>query len=672
MICGLSPVSLAAGAFTDVPAGSTYAQAVQTLQDRGLMGGRGAGQFAPSAPITLAELVTVLGRIASADPTERDLPQGIQADGWSGGYMAWAADNHLVSLDRIGQYDALSMPELDGILSAFCSMQGRNRVNASAAGSQVTRGEAAVALAQLVGYPAPESISLESVFLPAGELVGYREGSVYNFKGIPYATAERFQSPEPVTAYDGGRKMALAFGPVSPQNATRNGTASVNGVEILTPSNDTADMVANETCQYLNVWTDDLTANKPVVVFFHGGGYSSGASSELSTYTGEYFAGVEDAVFVSVNHRPNVLGFLDLSEYGEAYERSTVAGLEDCVCALQWVHDNIAQFGGDPNNVTIVGQSGGGGKVNALACMPETAELFDKVVCMSGMYTFSDAASTRAATQRLVESLGLSEDEVIPTLTSMTYDELSAACSAAGIGGSPSYGNSLFPAPLLNEDGTLNEYAARRQWMIGTVYGDHSGSNGPALQRGQEDRYLPDISDEEAMERLTERYGDNAQELARLWQAAYPGHQLAEALFINTTDSWGRGRLISATDYGEPLLKTFSDNGVDVYNYLVAYRMPLFGGVTMAHTTDMGFWFYTLDEVDYMVRGDEANACRVSRQMADALAAFAATGDPSTPSLEWTPYTNASHDTMVFDVNSECKTAYDEAFENLLLASLPD
>lgn len=344
------------------------------------------------------------------------------------------------------------------------------------------------------------AITMESVFLPAGELVGFREDGVYNFKGIPYATAERFQSPDPVTEYDGGKKMALAFGPVSPQNATRNGTATVSGVEILTPSNGTADMVANETCQYLNVWTDNLEASKPVIVFFHGGGYSSGASSELSTYTGKYFAGIEDAVFVSVNHRLNVLGFLDLSEYGEEYERSAVAGLEDCVCALQWVHDNIASFGGDPTRVTIIGQSGGGGKVNALACMPETENLFNGVVCMSGMYTFSDSETTRAATRTLVENLGLTEEEVIPTLSAMTYDELSAACSAVGINGSPSYGNSLFPAPLLVEDGKLNEYAAKRNWMIGCVYGDHSGSNGPSLQRGvtEPSRYLPGISDEEA------------------------------------------------------------------------------------------------------------------------------------------------------------------------------
>lgn len=516
------------------------------------------------------------------------------------------------------------------------------------------------------------AITLESVFLPAGELVGFREDGVYNFKGIPYATAERFQSPVPVTAYEGGKKMALAFGPVAPQSLTRNGTASVNGVEILTPSCGTADMVANETCQYLNVWTDELTASKPVVVFIHGGGYSSGASSELATYTGKYFAGIEDAVFVSINHRLNVLGFLDLSEYGEEYERSAVAGFEDCVCALQWVHDNIASFGGDPTRVTIVGQSGGGGKVNALACMPATENLFNGVVCMSGMYTFSDSATTRASTQKLVDYLGLSHDEVIPTLTAMTWDELSEACSAAGASASPSYGNSLFPAPLLDENGKLNEYAAQRNWMIGTVYGDHGGSNGPSLQRGvtEPSRYLPGITDEEAMARMKEKYGDNAEELVELWQKAYPGHQLAEALFINTTDYWGRGRLISTTKYGEPLLKTFSDNGVNVYNYLVAYRWPMFGGVTMAHTTDIGLWFYTLDEVDYMAKGDAANAYHVSREMADALANFAATGDPSTEELKWTPWTLDAHDTMVFDTNSECKTAYDEAFEDLLLKSL--
>ena len=571
--------------FNDV-SGDLLIEAVCRLYARYIINGTSLLTFGPDQALTRAELIAVLANVANADASTAAANfSDVSSDDWYAESAAWARQKGLIATTTFGGGSVVTQAEVNRIVDRFNAVCGTSIDPLIAPSGDMTRGDLALMLLPWARTASTAPITLQSVYLPAGELVGFKEDGVYNFKGIPYATAERFQSPVPVTEYPGGKKMALSFGEVSPQGGTL-ATSSVNGVELLTPSNGTADMVANETCQFLNVWTDNLYSSKPVVVFFHGGGYSSGASSELSTYTGKYFADVEDAVFVSVNHRLNVLGFLDLSEYGEEYERSAVAGLEDCVAALRWVHDNIAQFGGDPNNVTIVGQSGGGGKVNALACMPETADLFNKVVCQSGMYTFSNAASTRAATQRLVESLGLSEDEVISTLTSMTYDELSEACSAANIGGSPSYGNSLFPAPLFDEDGKLNQYAAQRKWMIGTVYGDHGGSNGPSLQRGVTDpsRYLPGITDAQAMERLTERYGNSAQRLAELYREAYPGHQLAEALFINTTTSWGRGRLVSTTNYGEPLLKTFSDNGVDVYNYVVAYRMPLLGGVTMCHT----------------------------------------------------------------------------------------
>lgn len=313
-----------------------------------------------------------------------------------------------------------------------------------------------------------EAITLETVELDAGNLVGYQENGIYNFKGIPYATAERFQDPVPVESYEGGTRMALAYGPVSPQSRTLSSTADPNVVEILTPSNGTADMVGNENCQYLNVWTDSLEGEKPVVVFFHGGGLSSGASSELSTYTGEYFAETEDAVFVSVNHRLNVLGYLDLSAYGDEYANSGMAGMRDCVCALQWVQDNIAQFGGDPDNVTIVGQSGGGHKVATLACMSDTADLFDKVVCLSGYYSYTPKENGLANTHLLVDYLGLSEDEVIPTLTEMSYEELYNASTEAGcVWDYLHYGDSTLEAPLFDENGQINQYAAQRQWISG-------------------------------------------------------------------------------------------------------------------------------------------------------------------------------------------------------------
>lgn len=512
-----------------------------------------------------------------------------------------------------------------------------------------------------------EAITMETVTLPAGDLVGIREDGVYSFKGIPYATAERFQAPVPVTAYEGGMHMALAYGPVAPQDRTLSATGSVNVVEIMTPSNGTADMVGNETCQYLNVWSSDLTAKKPVVVFFHGGGLSSGASSELSTYTGQYFAQTEDAVFVSVNHRLNVLGYLDLSEYGEEYALSANAGLQDCVCALEWVRDHIAQFGGDPDNVTIVGQSGGGHKVTALACMPETVGLFDKVVSISGYYDFQSQEESRANTQLLVDYLGLDRDEVIPTLTAMSYEDLYDAYSQAGCSFTyATYGNRMLESPLFDQDGNLNPYAARRTWIIGTTYGEGGASNGIYLTiANDQSRYLPGIDDAEAMQRLQEMYGADAERIAELYQQAYPGHALAEALFVNNNDVMiSREELIRKDD---GILTRMNEAGLEVYNYVVAYTMPYFGGITMAHTCDMPFWFNSLDTVRYMVKGDEENAYQVAQTMADALAAFAATGNPSTSTLEWMAYSSGEHNTMVFDTESMCKTAYDEELFDLML-----
>lgn len=517
------------------------------------------------------------------------------------------------------------------------------------------------------GSKEQEAITLETVKLSAGDLVGYKEGSVYNFKGIPYATSERFQDPVPVESYEGGTKMALAYGPVSPQSRTLSSTADVNVVEILTPSNGTADMVGNENCQYLNVWTDDLSAKKPVVVFFHGGGMSSGASSELSTYTGEYFAETEDAVFVSVNHRLNALGYLDLSEYGDEYANSGIAGLRDCVCALQWIQDNIENFGGDPENVTIVGQSGGGHKVSTLACMSDTVGLFDKVVSLSGYYDSSSKEDGLSNTQLLIEHLGLSEDEVISTLTSMSYEELYNATTEAGCSFDYAYyGNSTYENPLFDENGNMNEYAAQRKWMIGTVYGEGGGSNGILLTiSNDQDRNLANINDEEAMQRLMETFGENAEKIAELFKQAYPDHSLAEALFISRGSGMlNRAELISGDD---SLLNKFNNAGVDVYNYVAGYTMPFFGGVTMFHTGDMPFWFNSLDTVPYMVRGDEENAYRVAQEMADSLTAFATTGDPSTESLNWMPYSSEQHNTMLFDVNSECKEDLDQELYTLLL-----
>ena len=143
----------------------------------------------------------------------------------------------------------------------------------------------------------------------------------------------------------------------------------------------------DENCQYLNIWTGSLDpeAKKPVMVWLHGGGFFAGSSIEQVAYDGTNLCQTGDVVVVSLNHRLNILGYLNLSDYSEKYARSANAGTADMVEALRWIRDNIAQFGGDPDNVTLFGQSGGGMKVTVLMQTPEADGLFHKGIIQSGV-----------------------------------------------------------------------------------------------------------------------------------------------------------------------------------------------------------------------------------------------------------------------------------------------
>ena len=211
----------------------------------------------------------------------------------------------------------------------------------------------------------------------AGKLRGFRIDGVYAFHGVKYADAKRFQQPEPVQPWE-GIKNALAYGYVCPmlkQDEPNN--------ELMVPHRY---WPLDENCQYLNIWTKSLdpSAKKPVLVWLHGGGFAAGSSIEHIAYEGENMSRYGDVVVVSLNHRLNILGYLDLSPFGEKYANSGNAGSADMVAALQWIHDNIAGFGGDPDNVTLFGQSGGGMKVWTLMQTPAADGLFHKGIVQSG------------------------------------------------------------------------------------------------------------------------------------------------------------------------------------------------------------------------------------------------------------------------------------------------
>ena len=216
------------------------------------------------------------------------------------------------------------------------------------------------------------------VEVTSGKLRGFRDASTSTFLGIPYAEAERFEMPRPVNPWDGIR-TAQAWGPVCPIPAMRAPSRN----EFVFPHRY---WLENEACQVLNIWTPNAStgAKKPVMFWMHGGGFTDGSSMESYAYDGKNLSEFGDVVVVSVNHRLNIIGTLDLSAYGAQYENSRFTGMADLVAALQWVQQNIAQFGGDPGNVTIFGQSGGGSKAARLMHMPAAKGLFQKAIAQSG------------------------------------------------------------------------------------------------------------------------------------------------------------------------------------------------------------------------------------------------------------------------------------------------
>jgi para-nitrobenzyl esterase len=215
-----------------------------------------------------------------------------------------------------------------------------------------------------------------------GKVRGYVAGDVFHFKGVPYGDdtggENRWLPAKPPKTWD-GEYPALAYGANCPQSLHDFRNIPHTFLQQWTDGFPGEDMLK------LNVWTPALSGSRPVMVYFHGGGFSFGSSYELASHDGAQMARNHDVVQVSVNHRLNVLGFLDLTELGgPAYADSVNVSMTDLVFALQWVRDNIAAFGGDPDRVLIYGQSGGGSKVTTLMGMPSAKGLFHRAIVQSG------------------------------------------------------------------------------------------------------------------------------------------------------------------------------------------------------------------------------------------------------------------------------------------------
>lgn len=482
------------------------------------------------------------------------------------------------------------------------------------------------------------------VTVEQGKLEGFMNGDTFTFLGVPYAQAERFEEPQKPDSWEGIRK-ARAYG----KTCLIPTQTEVGNDEAYWPHRY---WIQGDDCQNLNIWTQtlDTEAKKPVMVFLHGGGYTNGSSIESAAYDGANLSDYANVVVVTLNHRLNALGFLDLSAYGGDLSGASNLGVKDLVAALQWIQDNIEQFGGDPENVTIFGQSGGGSKVLTLMHTPAAEGLFQKGICESGYLapvSKEDAQNAAAAT---LEKLGISEDNA-GEIKNVDYQDLLNAAAEAGASWNPE----------VDEDYILSDYcdwAKDIPLMAGTVFSEFNYN-----WMIQGDKSKNEWTDEEAMSRLTEKYGSFAQSIADEFRKVFPDKPLADAYFYDGYANFG----ICRNGVEEICSDKAAVSEAPTYEYLFSYEANVDGGIMAFHCSDLIYAFHNVDipVVKLAVGGDGA-AYQMQDTVASAWAAFAKNGDPSTDSLVWKPYTDDEKNITILDKNSETRILGDEHLIDLM------
>lgn len=473
----------------------------------------------------------------------------------------------------------------------------------------------------------------------AGDVSGSFNDNVYAFKGIPYAKAERFMPPQDPDSWDGVRECTK-FGPVARQVVPWYPDSVQNEKELFS----------------LNVWTQGINDGKkrPVMVWLHGGGFHVGASNDPMTY-GEALARKGDIVMVSVNHRLNILGFLDLSACGEKYAHSANVGMLDIVKALEWTKKNIEKFGGDPSDVTIVGESGGGGKVGTLMCMPPAKGLFHKAIIQSGtLLNTMTKEKSQALGLAVLETLGLTPEEV-EKLDTIPYPDLVKAGNEAitKLAGGPRRPGSptMFGfAPSADGDVLV-------QQPFSPGFADIS-KDIPVMIGSTLNELMPvaygekTLTLEQAKERLAKDYGDKTDEYVSLFAKAYPDYTPQDLLSV---DKIFRPYTIRTAD------ARAAESSAPLYVYFLAWKSPVDSASKGSfHGLDIPLAFNTLDlRADWTGTSEEAWA--LADKMSSAWINFVKSGNPNVEGAlpKWDTYTPENGVTMYFDNESKIVNNHD-------------
>lgn len=474
----------------------------------------------------------------------------------------------------------------------------------------------------------------------AGKIRGVRSGGISSFKGIPYGestAARRFLPPVRKAAWTGTRD-ALAYGPSSPQPDTPAGS----------PGN-------GEDCLVLNVFTPAVgdRGRRPVMVWLHGGGFRSGSGS-TPVLDGTSLAQSQDVVVVTLNHRLNVFGFSYLAQaIGPDFAQSGAVGMMDLVVALEWVRDNIGQFGGDPGLVTIFGQSGGGRKVATLMAMPSAKGLFHRAIIESGaVLRLTTPEDGQRATEMLLAELGLKPDQA-DQLRTLPMARLSAASAVVNdkfvlrepgmTENSPTVDGSIIPAHPW--DPSAPSLSAGIPLLIGYARTEETWYDRPTPQS---------LALDEAglRQRVSQRLGIDPDQVLNAFRSTHP-QATPWDLWILIASEYPRGA------YSRELAKRKSAQAdAPAFLYRFDWETPEGGGhMRSPHTIEIPFVFNNIRIAGPLI-SQRPDAYALAAKVSASWAAFARTGNPNIPQLPtWPVYSAATRDTLLF--NNEIRVEKD-------------